>query len=232
MVEIGGWPILWHILNTYSYFGFNEFIIALGYKGHVIKEYFLNYYYRQNDFSINLRTGKVNVINNIIKNWELDLIDTGLNTMTGGRLHRLQDRLNSTFMVTYGDGVANINLNELLAFHKSHGKLATVTAVRPSARFGGLKIDGDMVVEFKEKPQTGEGWINGGFFVFEIGVLKYLNGDSTILEREPLENLTRDGELMVFKHEGFWQCMDTLRDREMLENMWVSGKAPWQIWDK
>lgn len=230
MVEVGGKPILWHILNIYSTNGYNQFIIALGYKGQVIKEYFLNYYYLQNDFSINLKTGKVNVTNNIISDWEIDLVDTGLNSLTGGRLHRLQHRLKETFMLTYGDGVANVDIKKLISFHRSHSRIATVTAVRPAARFGGMKIDGDTVEEFKEKPQTGEGWINGGFFVFEPEVFDYLHGDTTILEREPLENLVKDRQLMVYRHEGFWQCMDTLRDKELLESLWVNKQAPWKVW--
>lgn len=231
MVEIGGKPILWHIMNIYSAHGFKEFIIALGYKGEVIKEYFLNYYHHQSDLIIDLKSGRVTATNNNnFKDWLIHLVDTGLNSMTGGRLYRLKDRLSGeTFMLTYGDGVSNVDINTLVNFHKSHGRIATVTAVKPSARFGGLKFNGDTVTEFTEKPQTGEGWINGGYFVFEPEVFKYLSGDQTVLEREPLENLSRDGQLMAYKHDGFWQCMDTNRDRDVLEKFWQSGKAPWII---
>lgn len=231
MVEIGGKPILWHIMNIYSAYYFNEFIIALGYKGEIIKEYFLNYYNLQSDLTISLKTGEVVASNNYYKDWIIHLVDTGLNSMTGGRLHRLKDRLkNETFMLTYGDGVSNVDINKLIIFHKSHGKVATVTAVRPTARFGGITFDGDNVLKFKEKPQAGEGWINGGFFVFEPEVFDYLHGDETILEGNPLENLARDGQLMAYKHEGFWQCMDTLRDKHLLEKLLDSGNAPWKVW--
>ncbi len=231
MVEIGGRPILWHIMNIYWAYGFNEFIIALGYKGEVIKEYFLNYYNLNSDLTISLKTGEVKVTRNCYRDWIIHLIDTGLNTMTGGRLHRLKDTLkDETFMLTYGDGVSNINIDKLVEFHRSHGKIATVTAVRPSARFGGVKFDGEKVIEFTEKPQSGEGWINGGFFVFEPQVFDYLYGDDTILERDPLENLAKDGQLMAYRHEGFWQCMDTLRDKNYLEELWQSGNPPWKVW--
>lgn len=228
MVGIGGKPILWHIMNIYSFYGYNEFVLALGYKGEMIKEYFLNYCHHQSDLSIDLRTGKVTTVNNNVKDWMVHLVDTGLNSMTGGRLHRLQKMLKETFMLSYGDGVSDVNIDNLLEFHKSHGKHATVTAVRPAARFGGINFNGDQVVEFKEKPQTGEGWINGGFFVFEPAVFNYLRGDETILEKDPLENLAKDGQLMAYKHYGFWQCMDTVRDRDVLEKIWQSGKAPWK----
>jgi glucose-1-phosphate cytidylyltransferase len=232
MVEIGGKPILWHIMSTYWVHGFNEFIIALGYKGEVIKEYFLNYHKLQSELTIWLKNDEVQATRNCTRDWIINLVDSGLNTMTGGRLHRLRDRLqDATFMLTYGDGVCNVNIRKLVEFHKSHGKIATITAVRPSARFGGLKFDGHLVKEFTEKPQTGEGWINGGFFVFEPGVFDYLHGDDTILERAPLENLANDGELIAYKHEGFWQCMDTLRDKHLLEELWDSGEAPWKIWN-
>lgn len=231
MVEMGGKPILWHIMNIYGFYGYKEFMIALGYKGEIIKEYFLNYYHHQSDLSIDLKTGRIAATNDNFKDWIVHLIDTGLNSMTGGRLFRLRDRLKGdTFMLTYGDGVSNVNINDLIAFHKAHGKIATVTAVKPPARFGGMRFDGSKVIEFKEKTQTEEGWINGGFFVFEPGIFKYINGDDTVLEREPLENLARDGQLMAFKHEGFWQCMDTLRDKQLLEKLWENGKAPWKVW--
>ena len=231
MVEIGGKPMLWHIMNIYGAYGFNEFVVALGYKGEVIKEYFLNYYNFQSNLTISLKTGEVSASKNCYRDWTIHLIDTGMNSMTGGRLHRLKDRLaGETFMLTYGDGVSNVDIKKLVDFHKSHGKIATVTAVKPSARFGGMKFNGDRVVEFTEKPQTGEGWINGGFFVFEPKVFDYLQGDDTILEGKPLENLAKDGQLTAYKHDGFWQCMDTLRDKQLLENLWANAKAPWKVW--
>jgi glucose-1-phosphate cytidylyltransferase len=232
MVEIGSKPLLWHIMNIYSVYGYNEFVLAVGYKGEVIKEYFLNYYNHQSDLTISLKTGEVSIIKNCCRDWLIHLIDTGQNTMTGGRLHRLKSRFkNETFMLTYGDGVGNINMNELLDFHKSHGKIATVTAVRPIARFGGMRFDkNNKVVDFKEKTQTEEGWINGGFFVFEPKIFDYIQGDDAILERSPLENLTRDGQLMAYKHNGFWQCMDTVRDKHFLEQLWESGNPPWKLW--
>ena len=231
MVEVGGKPMLWHIMNIYGHHGFNEFVIALGYKGEIIKEYFLNYYHHQSDLSIDLSTGEVSATNTSHKDWRIHLVDTGGQSMTGGRLHRLRDVLSDgTFMLTYGDGVSDVDVGKLVEFHRSHGKLATVTAVRPTARFGGMRFDGNRVSEFKEKPQTGEGWINGGFFVFEPGVFKYLHGDETVLEGDPLEKLACDGELMAFMHEGFWQCMDTVRDRNLLDDLWGSGKAPWKAW--
>lgn len=232
MVEIGGRPILWHILKLYAAHGFREFFIALGYKGEVIKEYFLNYYYSQSDLTVDLRGGAVKARKNSSEDWIVHLVDTGAETQTGGRLGRLQEHLkDGTFMLTYGDGVSNVPLAELLAYHRARGKMATVTAVRPVARFGEMKMAEDGTVrEFKEKPQTGEGWINGGFFVFEPQVFDYLHGDETVLEAEPLENLAREGQLVAFRHEGFWQCMDTLRDRNYLEELWRSGKAPWKVW--
>lgn len=230
MVEIGGKPMLWHIMNIYGAYGFNEFVVALGYKGEVIKEYFLNYYNLQSDLTVSLKNGEVTASKNCYRDWTVHLIDTGLNTMTGGRLLRLKDKFSgSTFMLTYGDGLSNIDIIRLLEFHKSHGKVATITAVKPSARFGGMKFNGDKVIEFTEKPQTGEGWINGGFFVFEPEFLKYISGDDTILEQSPLENLAKDSQLMAYKHDGFWQCMDTLRDKQQLEKLWESGKPPWKV---
>ena len=231
MVEIGGKPILWHIMNIFGAYGYEEFVIALGYKGEIIKEYFLNYYHFQSDLTISLKTGEVVSLNNNHRDWIVHLLDTGLESMTGGRLHRLKSQLqDGPFMLTYGDGVSNINIKALINFHKSHGKIATVTAVRPAARFGGMKFEGDRVTEFKEKPQGGEGWINGGFLVFESGVFDYLHGDKTILEADTLENLASDGELMAYKHEGFWQCIDTVRDKQFLEGLWQSGHPPWKVW--
>jgi glucose-1-phosphate cytidylyltransferase len=234
MVEIGGRPILWHIMRIYAHHGFKEFVLALGYKGELIKDYFLNYHPHSSDVTVNLAIGEVTCGNATAEDWMVHLINTGRESMTGGRLHRLERLLRpqGTFMLTYGDGVADLDLKALLAFHLRHGRLATVTAVRPQARFGGILFDGDKVMDFKEKPQTGEGWINGGFFVMEPGVFDYLHGDATVLEEDPLENLARDGQLMAYKHEGFWHCMDTLRDLYSLEAVWKNGEAPWTIWGK
>lgn len=231
MVEIGGKPILWHIMNIYGHYGFKEFMVALGYKGEMIKEYFINYHRLQSDLTVSLGTGEVTTKRNCPRDWLVHLIDTGVESMTGGRLHRLRDKIGKDrFMLTYGDGVSNIDISKLLEFHKSHGKIATVTAVRPTARFGGISFEGDQVCNFKEKPQAGEGWINGGFFVFEPAVFDYLAGDDTVLEAEPLENLAKQGKLMAYRHEGFWQCMDTIRDRTHLENLWQTN-PPWKVWN-
>ena len=232
MVEIGGKPMLWHIMNIYSAHNVNEFIIALGYKGEVIKEYFLNFYAFNNDMSLDLSCGHVNVYEGNQPGWKLHLVDTGQRTQTGGRIRRLKEWLgdDETFMLTYGDGVADIDIDALRRFHESHGKLATVTIVRPPARFGGVALDSDRVLQFKEKPQTGEGWINGGFFVLNRKVIDFIDGDETIWERSPLERLAKDGELMAYRHSGFWQPMDTLRERHLLENLWESGEAPWKVW--
>jgi len=229
MVEIGGMPIVSHIMKMYEQHAINDFTLALGYKGEVIKDYFLNYHARQSDLTINLKNGHVDYSNPTSEDWNVSLLDTGAKTMTGGRLLRLKTHLqdDGTFMLTYGDGVSNVNLTELLKFHRSHGKLATVTAVRPSARFGGMHIGDGKVLNFKEKPQSGEGWINGGFFVFEPGVFDYLTDDTTVLEQLPLENLVSDGQLMAYEHSGYWQCMDTIRDRDSLQELWESGNAPW-----
>ncbi|MGK5085600.1 glucose-1-phosphate cytidylyltransferase [Bdellovibrionota bacterium FG-1] len=232
LVTIGGRPILWHIMNGYGQQGFTEFVLALGYKGELIKEYFLNYYSLNSDVEVDLSTGKFVCENTRPRDWKVKMVDTGDKTMTGGRVKRLEQMLRpqGTFMLTYGDGVSDVNIAELVRFHKSHGKLATVTAVRPTARFGGMAFKDKQVVTFKEKPQSGEGWINGGFFVMEPGVLDYLEDDSTVLEQSPLERLARDGQLMAFHHEGYWQAMDTIRERQMLEESWNSGKAPWKTW--
>ncbi len=230
MVEIGGKPILWHIMNSYAAHGFKDFLVACGYKGEVIKEYFHKIFLHSSDYIVDLQDGSVEVVNPSRIDWRVGLIDTGLDSMTGGRIRRLQPWTDAaTFMVTYGDGLSDVDITALLAFHRAHGRLATVTAVRPPARFGGLNLTGDRVCEFSEKPQTGEGWINGGFFVFEPGVFDYLTGDESILEREPLERLAAEGELMAFRHPGFWQPMDTLRDKQLLESLWNSGKAPWGL---
>ncbi len=231
MVEIGSKPIIWHIMQIYATQGYKDFLIACGYKGEIIKEYFHNYYIHSCDFFLNLRDGSREIINRNGMDWCIGIVDTGLETMTGGRILRLKPFIgNETFMVTYGDGLGNINLHALLARHKAAGKLATVTAVRPPARFGALVLKDDQVAEFSEKPQTGEGWINGGFFVFEPQVLDYLTDDQAILERETLEQLARDGELAAYRHDGFWQPMDTLRDKQLLESLWASGNPPWKIW--
>jgi glucose-1-phosphate cytidylyltransferase len=229
MVEIGGRPMLWHIMKIYERHGFTDFMLALGYKGDLIKEHFLNYRAHQSDLTVDLGTGAIEYSNPQAENWRVSLIDTGSQTMTGGRLKRLERLLSGsgTFMLTYGDGVADVDISALLAFHRSHGRLATVTAVRPSARFGGLQVTGHRFMDFKEKPQTGEGWINGGFFVFEPGVFKYITNDETVLERAPLEMLASDGQLMAYEHGGYWQCMDTIRDRDALQGLWSSGAAPW-----
>lgn len=230
MVEIGGMPILWHIMKIYSKYNVNDFYICLGYKAEVIKEFFLNYKLHKSDMTINLASGNVKYENDLSENWNVNLIDTGQNTLTGGRLLRLKKYFSKgeTFMLTYGDGVANVNIEELIRFHKEHGKIATLTAVRPPARFGSIITDDKNIInEFKEKPQIGEGWINGGYFVFNYDIFDYLSKDETILEREPLEILASKGELAAYKHEGFWQCMDTIRDRDNLNEMWSSGNALW-----
>lgn len=231
MVEVGEHPIIWHIMNIYASQGFHEFVVALGYKGEMIKDYFLNYHRLRNDLSINLKDGSVEVHNAIREDWQVHLIDTGQSTLTGGRLKRLQSHVGSeTFMMTYGDGVANVDIPAALAFHRRMGRLATVTAVRPPARFGGLQFEGDLVSAFSEKPQTGEGWINGGFFILEPGVFDYLASDQTSFERDPLERLASEGQLATYCHDGFWQCMDTLRDVRLLNDLWASGNPPWKLW--
>ncbi len=231
MVEIGGRPILWHILKHYAHYGFKEFVIALGYKGEVIKRFFLDYQYVNNSISVDLARGTVTVHPQDSEDWLVHLIDTGLHTNTGGRIKRLEPWLrDGTFMATYGDGVSNVDLRALLAFHKAQGRAATVTAVRPPSRFGGLTLDGDQIVQFTEKPQIGEGWINGGFLVFEPKVFDYLLGDDASLENDALDQLASEGQLSAFRHEQFWQCMDTLREKRLLEQLWQSGAAPWKVW--
>jgi len=231
MVEIGGKPILWHIMMHYSYYGFKEFVIALGYKGEVIKKYMVDYCSINSDLKVNLNNGEVEIRDGDKCDWLVELIGTGLPTLTGGRIKRLAPYLgNQTFMLTWGDGVSDVDLHDLLRFHRSHGKLATLTAVRPSARFGHLKLNGEKILEFSEKPQTAEGWINGAFFVLEPGVFDYIDGDDTQWEKEPLERLATDGQLMAYKHTSFWQCMDTLRDKVLLEKLWEQGNSPWRIW--
>ncbi len=231
MVEVGGRPILWHIMKHYAHYGFKEFFIALGYKGEVIKRYFLDYYTLNGNLTIHLPDGKIQVHNKECEDWIVNLIDTGLNTLTGGRVKRMEPWLkDETFMVTYGDGVSDVDLSDLLHFHRSQGRVATITAVRPPARFGGLIFDGNLAAQFTEKPQIGEGWINGGFLVCEPAIFNYLEGDASSLEAHGLERLAADRQLVAYRHEGFWQCMDTLRDVRLLENLWHSGKPPWKVW--
>ncbi len=232
MVEIGGKPILWHIMQIYAHHGFREFLVALGHKGEVVKDYFLRVHALNADLTVDLATGGVKVHGEARENWRVHLHDTGASSQTGGRLRRLRIHLEGeeAFFMTYGDGVGDVDLRALLAFHKAHGKLATVTAVRPPARFGGLELDGDRVAKFAEKPQAGEGWINGGFFVLSPKVLDYITSDETPWELGPLERLTQEGQLMAFRHDGFWQPMDTLREKNLLEELWTSGRAPWKVW--
>lgn len=232
MVEIGGKPILWHIMNIHAAYDINEFIIALGYKGEMIKEYFLNFYAINNDITIDLSNGTTTIHEGNQPKWTIHLADTGYSTQTGGRVKRLRKWLrdDETFMLTYGDGVADVNIHDLLEFHRSHGKLATMTSVRSPARFGRIGFDGERVTEFFEKPETGEGWINGGFFVLNSKALDYIEGDETIWERDPVERLAYDGQMMGFRHYGFWSCMDTLKEKNYLEGLWQSGKAPWKMW--
>ncbi len=231
MVEIGARPILWHIMKHYYHYNYKNFVIALGYKGEIIKKYIVDYCALNSNLKVSFKNGEVSLNGGEIPDWTVELVDTGLNTATGGRLKRLAPYLrDGTFMLTWGDGVSNVDLNDLFAFHRSHGKLATITAVRPPARFGHFKLDGNRITEFSEKPQTREGWINGAFFVLEPGVFDYVDGDETQWEREPLERLARDRQLYAYRHESFWQCMDTLRDKKRLEELWMSGNPPWKLW--
>jgi len=232
MIEIGEQPILWHIMKQYSHYGFNDFVICLGYKAYVIKEYFADYFLHTSNMTFDLANNKMTVHNNFSEPWKVTLIDTGLNTLTGGRVKRIKPYTeNEPFLLTYGDGVSDVNINELVDFHKKHGKMVTMTAVQPEGRFGVLDLDGDRVESFREKSQGDMGWINAGFMVLQPEFFDYIKGgDETILERQPLEDVAEDGQLMAFKHNGFWQCMDTQRDKKKLEEMWVSGKAPWKVW--
>lgn len=237
MVEVGGRPILWHIMKGYSYYGVTDFVLCLGYKSNVIKEYFLNYNAMMTDFTVSLgkqSTVEIHEMSSIEEDWKVTLADTGEDTMTGGRVHRASRYFSSdeTFLVTYGDGVADINISQLVSFHMSHGKLATLTGVRPPSKFGELQYSGNRVQSFSEKPTGGQGLVNGGFFCFQRDFLRYLSGDSNcVLEREPLEKCASDGQLCVYEHEGFWQCMDTFRDWTLLDSLWKSGNAPWKIWN-
>ena len=231
MIEIGGFPVLWHIMKIYAAHGIKEFVLPLGYKGEVIKDFFINYMYRSRNLTVEMHKGRVEVHQGPSEEWVVHLLDTGLNTMTGGRLKQAAAFIGSEpFLATYGDGVANIDIKMLIEHHKQHKRLVTVTAVRPPARFGSMVFDGDIIKRFEEKSQVGEGWINGGFFVLQPEVIDYLSGDETIWEREPMEELASKGQLAAYRHEGFWQCMDTLRDVRLLESLWHEGKAPWKIW--
>ncbi|MBY0424046.1 MAG: glucose-1-phosphate cytidylyltransferase [Cytophagales bacterium] len=231
MVEIGGKPILWHIMKTYSHYGFNEFVILLGYKGYFIKEYFANYFLHQSDLTIDLKNNKIEVHNNSSENWKVTLLDTGLNTMTGGRIKRAKDYIgNEPFLCTYGDGVSNVDINKLVAFHKSHGKKMTLTAIQPEGRYGALEFgEENSIKSFLEKPKGDGSWINGGFFVCQPEVMDYIEGDQTIFEREPIENLAKSSQLVSYKHEGFWHCMDTLRDKNKLDELWNTDPQ-WKVW--
>ncbi len=231
MVEIGGRPILWHIMHLYAAHGLKEFVLALGYKSEMVRSWFLSYHQVARDVTVRLADGSAMTHGEAREDWTVHLIDTGLDTQTGGRLRRLRRWIgNEPFCMTYGDGVSDVDISALMAFHKAHGKLATVTAVRPPARFGGLEIAGDEVRAFAEKNQASEGWINGGFFVLEPKVLDYIDADETLWERDPLERLASEGELHAFRHEGFWQPMDTLRDLRLLESLWAGGAPPWKKW--
>jgi len=228
MILIGGKPILWHIMSTYAHYGHKDFHLALGYKAEIIKEYFLNYSNLNSNFSVNLMNGRVISHQPSTLDWNINLVDTGINSMTGGRVRRLKSFIgNETFLLTYGDGVSNINIDELIKFHKQHGKMVTISAVHPVARFGELQINNGLVESFKEKPQLNQGWINGGYFVIEPSFFELIEGDQTILEKEPLETVAKLGELMAYQHDGYWQCMDTKRDHEHLEELYASGSAPW-----
>lgn len=236
MIEIGGMPIMWHIMKLYSAYGYNDFVICAGYKQYVIKEYFSYYFLHKSDITYDFTTGKQDMIvhNNTAEPWKVTVVDTGLNTMTGGRVKRVRKYLdNEPFMVTYGDGVANINIQELVEFHKANGKMMTLTGVQPEGRFGVMDFaDDNSIQAFREKSKEDSGWVNGGFIVCNPTVLDYIEGDSVMLEREPMERIAQIGELICYKHHGFWQCMDTLRDKEKLEKLWESGKAPWKIWNE
>ncbi|MCX6997618.1 MAG: glucose-1-phosphate cytidylyltransferase [Kiritimatiellaeota bacterium] len=231
MIEIGGLPILWHIMKGYAVHGVREFVLALGYKGEMIKDFFVNYRHRSRSLTVELQRGEIIVHQGESEDWIVHLLDTGAQTQTGGRLKRAAQCVGpEPFLMTYGDGVADVDVGRLIAFHRAQGRLATVTAVRPPARFGGLVFTGDLVTQFTEKPQVGEGWINGGFFVLQPEIAEYIPGDETGWEREPVERLAGEGQMAAFRHEGFWQCMDTLRDVRLLESLWQEGRAPWKKW--
>jgi glucose-1-phosphate cytidylyltransferase len=230
MVELGGKPVLWHIMKTYAHYGLNDFVICLGYKGYMIKEYFANYFLHMSDVTINLRNNEVKVHSNMSEPWSVTLVDTGENTQTGGRLGRVRDHIDGPFCFTYGDGLSDVDINALIAFHRDQGTQATLTAVQPPGRFGVIDFQEEKISAFHEKPRGDGSWINGGFFVLEPAVLDHIRGDATIWEREPLESLAHAGQLSAYKHAGFWQPMDTLRDKTYLESLWSSGDAPWKVW--
>jgi glucose-1-phosphate cytidylyltransferase len=232
MVEIGGMPILWHIMMHYHHYGHREFAIALGYKGEHIKRWFTDYMNLDGSMTVRVAKGEISRYARSLPDWSVDLVETGATTLTGGRIKRLREWMGpSTFMLTWGDGVSNVDLNSLLAFHRSHGKLATMTAVRPPARYGHLEFDGNRVTDFNEKPQASEGWINGAFFVLEPQVMEYIDADDVMFEHAPMQRLAADGQLVAYRHTSFWQCMDTLREKQILQNLWDSGSAPWKIWN-
>jgi glucose-1-phosphate cytidylyltransferase len=232
MVEVGGRPILWHVMKIYAHHGFTRFVVCLGYKAEVVKAYFLERHHMLSDLVVSLADGRVRTLGGTREDWTVTLVDTGLTTQTGGRLLRVRPHVGEgTFLMTYADGVADVDLSDLVRFHRGHGRLATVTAVHPPGRFGELELDGNQVTRFAEKPSEGGRWVSGGFFVFEPGVFDYLAGDETPLERDPLERLALDGQLMAYRHDGFWHGMDTLKDVRELDRMWASGRAPWKVWD-
>lgn len=231
MIEIGGKPIIWHIMKIYSTYGINDFVICLGYKGYMVKEYFANYFLHMSDVTIDIRNNKMETHKQSAEPWKVTLVDTGLETMTGGRLKRVKSYLNDeTFCFTYGDGLSNVNMSDIISFHRNQKKLATVLAVQRPEKFGVMTIDNNRVSSFQEKPVGDHNWVNGGFFVLESGIFDYLQGDSTIWEREPLEHIVKDGQLSVYKHNAFWYSVDTLRDKKHVENLWNDGKAPWKVW--
>lgn len=232
MIEIAEMPILWHIMKCFSHYGYNEFIICCGYKQHIIKEWFADYYLHNSDVTFDFTDGnRMEVHNNVAEPWKVTLVDTGLNTMTGGRIKRIQQYVgDQTFLLTYGDGVSDVDINELVQFHKETGKMVTLTAVKPSGRFGVLDLNGNQVKTFREKSQNDMGWINAGFMVVEPRIFEFINGDETVFERDPLERVAELGELTAYKHNGFWQCMDTIRDKQKLESLWKSDNAPWKVW--
>lgn len=234
MVEIGEYPIIWHIMKIYSHFGFNDFIICLGYKGYIIKEYFANYFLHKSDVEINIKNNKIDFLDSTTEPWRITFVDTGLNTMTGGRIKKVEKYLeNETFMLTYGDGLSDININSLMQFHLRNKKLSTVTAVQPAGRFGAISIDpDDNTSSFVEKPPGDNFWINGGFFVLEPGIFDFIEGDDSVWERTPLEEISKRKQLVAFKHDGFWYPMDTLRDKNYLNDLWKTGKSPWRLWDE
>ena len=231
MIEIGEYPILWHIMKIYSAYGFNDFVVCLGYKACIIKEYFANYFLHASDVTYHLASNKMELHCSTAEPWQVTLVNTGLSTMTGGRVKRIQSYIkNDTFMLTYGDGVSDIDIRKLVKFHKAHGKIATITAVKPEGRFGVMDIYGNQIGAFREKNNSDTGWINAGFMVLSSSFFQYLEGDETILEKEPLERIASEGQLMAYKHNGFWQCMDTQRDKLHLEELWFQNRAPWKIW--